>query len=420
VGDGSGPSFDDSVAAVRVTFDLPAGWSGNGGAIARDAESPAALAMSPWTVGGLYRNPCRPTRNDMQDPPTLASVDGLTGAMISWWRGSDRWVTDDWLPQATGWADGSLAGLAGRYIEITSDRNIAGCTGGRNILWEDQGGRERISAVPGELDRLWILDVSPHVFLSPAVIASGVYGANPKMQVLPLVIDASSQPGASPEDLAELQAIVDSIEIEPVEQADLPSESGRLAYERDGDIYLADPDGSDPTRITEGAGRSSLPEGRSWAPDGRHLLYLEGLPAGYQARISDASGGLVGSFRNDPGFNGYPVWSPDSAHLQAWSSLFTRVSIYGIDGTLQASIPLPDGYARFRENLGAWASDGRSVVVWIEPTTAGTGPEAWQLPVDGSAPRRIAPDELIDTQGAGDRILVEGATRGEWQPRPER
>jgi hypothetical protein len=206
----------DSVAAVRVTFDLPAGWSGNGGTIAKDAESPTALAMSPWTVGGLYRTPCRPSLDEMQDPPLLASVDGLTGAMITWWRGSDLSGPIDWPPQATGWADGSLGGLAGRYLEVTSHRSIAGCDGGQTLLWEDQRGRQRISTVPGELDRLWILDVSRHVILSPEVIASGIYGSDPEMQVLPLVIDATSQPGASPEDLAELQAIVDSIEIEPL------------------------------------------------------------------------------------------------------------------------------------------------------------------------------------------------------------
>jgi hypothetical protein len=92
----------DSLAAVRATFDLPAGWSGNGGAIAKDADTPTALAMSPWTVSGLYRTPCRTSLEKTEDPPMLSSLDGLTGAMVSWWRGSDLRGTHDWPPQATG------------------------------------------------------------------------------------------------------------------------------------------------------------------------------------------------------------------------------------------------------------------------------------------------------------------------------
>ena len=176
-------------------------------------------------------------------------------------------------------------------------------------------------------------------------------------------------------------------------------EPGRLLYGLDGDIYLADQDGSNPARVAEGA---SLFEGSPWAPDGRHFLSYD--HARRAANVSDPDGHVVASFANMPSFSGFPVWSPDSTRLQAWTDGFRQISIYGIDGLLQGELPLPDGYTRVHEELGVWAPDGRSVWVLLardqvfpctqvspgtftEPEApACAAHEAWELPIDGSAP----------------------------------
>ena len=54
---------------------------------------------------------------------------------------------------------------------------------------------------------------------------------------------------------------------------------GRLAYGIDGDIYVADADGSNPVRIADGAPGEAgdcggyWGEGPIWSPDGRYLAY---------------------------------------------------------------------------------------------------------------------------------------------------
>jgi len=107
-------------------------------------------------------------------------------------------------PTATKPSKGTLAGLDGWYIAVRTptDLDIAACDGGKYTLWLDSGGGRRHAEGPGQLDRLWIV---------------GVPGSDSQSRIEPLVIDATSQPGASPEDLAELQTIVDSIEIEPLD-----------------------------------------------------------------------------------------------------------------------------------------------------------------------------------------------------------
>lgn len=186
---------------------------------------------------------------------------------------------------------------------------------------------------------------------------------------------------------------------------DRPTDPEKLLYGLGGDILLADADGGNPTKVAEGA---VLFEGSPWAPDGRHFVSFD--TTRLTADIRDPDGQVVGSFANLPGFGGYPVWSPDSTRLQAWTQSNRQINIYGIDGVLQVELPVPEGYTRLRENLAVWAPDGRSVWVPIArvqsyPCTSynsGTvtdldpppcaASEVWELPIDGSASRRVVED----------------------------
>jgi hypothetical protein len=184
-----------------------------------------------------------------------------------------------------------------------------------------------------------------------------------------------------------------------------PPMGGLLAYALNDAIYLADQDGSHPRIVAggvpwtsdAGGGPSYLfgDGGPAWAPDGRHFLFfdLQGPAAATRltGHIADTSGHVVASI---PNIWVDATWSPDSTRIEAWTGGSewigsTQISIYGVDGVLQTSLALPDGYSRFREFPGSWAPDGRSV--YVRPNIS----EIWQLPVDGSAPRRLAQDDLI-------------------------
>src|SRR5919204_3804353 len=73
----------------------------------------------------------------------------------------------------------------------------------------------------------------------------------------------------------------------PVEPRPAPVASGSLAYALDGDIYVADQDGSNAVKIADGPAVDECggvgkywAEGPMWSPDGRYLAY----------RYSDCSG----------------------------------------------------------------------------------------------------------------------------------
>ena len=186
----------------RVTFEVPAGWSGNGSGILKDGGNPpGGLAIAPWTINRVYLAPCRTTgaesRGDIADPPMMRTLDYLGMALSDWWVGGGE------LPMATRPTSTILAGMPAVYVEIRAPRHldIATCDGGKYTLWVDESGERRSVQGPGELDRVWIVDLPG----SESHVPGGL-----------VVIDAASFPGTSATDLAELQSIVNSIKIELV------------------------------------------------------------------------------------------------------------------------------------------------------------------------------------------------------------
>ena len=93
------------------------------------------------------------------------------------------------------------------------------------------------------------------------------------------------------------------------------------------------------------------------------------------------------------------MWSPDSTRLQGWTPDWKQIEVHGIDGALEATLRLPAGYTRSRENLAVWGPDGRSV--WVLIANASDDREAWELPIDGSPPRRVAKDIAFITFDLG-------------------
>jgi Tol biopolymer transport system component len=175
---------------------------------------------------------------------------------------------------------------------------------------------------------------------------------------------------------------------------DRPGDDGLLVYQVGGDLHLAEVDGGNLRQLGIRAGDRPLgpcmlstTSGSIWAPNGGYFLCFGGTSEG--ANIVDSEGRLVASI---PDMTEDATWSPNSEQLQAWIGV-TQIGIYGVDGALDASLTLPDGYTRMTGSGAAWAGDGRSVVVQIH---LGAGAlETWRLPIDASAPSPIDEDDPL-------------------------
>jgi Tol biopolymer transport system component len=178
-----------------------------------------------------------------------------------------------------------------------------------------------------------------------------------------------------------------------------------LAYPLDGDIYVADGDGSNPVRIADGSSGSPCgeywAEGPIWSPDGMYLAYrhancqgdqhTEGNPW-WDVVISDPQGNVVASFP----CQGWRIsWSPDSTRVAVWDDFEQTIGIYSLHGVRRAQLTVPPGMMASGDQDPEWLPDGKSVLV----------PNAVEIPLDGSPARKLPFDGFTTFSPDGTRVV---------------
>jgi len=178
----------------EILVTVPDGWYGRGWLVNRPRadEATPAVSVQFWDVGMIYGHPCHwkgtmrlpgpsadelaealaevPLRNATE--PTNVVIDGFPGKYLEWSVPTDIEMDDE-----------------GNFLECDKAED------GEPYFqsWTGEGSASgRYQQGPGQVDRLWILDVK---------------GGR-------LVIDAFSMPYATTEEIDELTAIVESIRIE--------------------------------------------------------------------------------------------------------------------------------------------------------------------------------------------------------------
>lgn len=174
-------SFDASGRPFpNVLITVPDGWqSYDGFAVQSLPDTPREMAVSVWDVVDVYGNGCRWVGTKMHPG---ATVNALASSLAS-------------IPlrNATTPVAVSLAGYNGSYIEwsVPAEIQFSNCDQGYFRSWTGQG--DRYQQGPGQVDRLWIIDVAGRR----------------------LVIDAAYMPGATEADRAALAQVVHSIAFRP-------------------------------------------------------------------------------------------------------------------------------------------------------------------------------------------------------------
>jgi Tol biopolymer transport system component len=188
-----------------------------------------------------------------------------------------------------------------------------------------------------------------------------------------LIAGCGSSPEARP---TEPTSKVDAGTTAPSPQPSPPSPGrlGSLAYGVDGDIYVADSDGSNPVRIADG---EYWGEGPIWSPDGRYLAYRHTNCDGPEDAcrhvvISDSQGNVIAEF---PGAGWEISWSPDSTRVAVWVRFGETIGVFGVDGERQALLTMPRGWRQAGDHDPRWLPDGKSLVL-----------QGLVIPIDGSTP----------------------------------
>jgi hypothetical protein len=176
-----------SAFPLRITVTVPDGWqalaaSPSTVSILQSGNGENAAFLGFWIVETAHRDPCDP--GGVADTPVGPTAGDLAAALA----GSPGF-------DATGPTAVSVDGVEGEFVELIGPH--AGCTDPEPALWLTPDGSCRCMNPAVERNRLWILEVDGNR----------------------LVIDALDIPASegveetSIADLAELQGIIDSIEI---------------------------------------------------------------------------------------------------------------------------------------------------------------------------------------------------------------
>jgi hypothetical protein len=178
-------TFDTRLdASHRITIDVPDGYGGHHG-LAVIKFGTTQTAVGTLAIGDVYADACQ-WEGALLERSAIASTDDVAAALAS----------QKGLRVSTP-TDVTVDGFAGTYMErkVPARTDLSDCDLGQFRVYLDPNGEERY-VYPGQLDLLWIVDVD------------GV----------PLVIDASLDPGTSAEVRAELLQMVESIQIDPREE----------------------------------------------------------------------------------------------------------------------------------------------------------------------------------------------------------
>jgi TolB protein len=170
-----------------------------------------------------------------------------------------------------------------------------------------------------------------------------------------------------------------------------------LSLSKDGDseIYLLDPDGKYPVRVTNSWGIDVSPE---WSPDGSKIAFVSGRNGSPQIFVLDLASGNTVRLTTAGRHNVAPAWSPDGQRIAFSARDEGRFDIFVVnaDGT---------GLRRLTQSGGndedpSWAPNGRYLVF---SSSRDGGQKLW----------------ITDDEGRHQRALTNGGTWSNptWGPR---
>jgi hypothetical protein len=183
----------------RVSVVLPAGWEkATDWMYVRRGVLPLPLSFSVWRLRQVNTFPCRWASGIVADPSWLDTAEGQARALSSWWgqdSGQTPMSNSPIAPLASKPLPTTMAAYSAWYLEvlIPTGLDLTRCDGGQLILWDSSDAAVRYTLGPSEVNRIWVINSDRG----------------------PIVIDAGLSLAASASQKAEIQAIIDSIELDP-------------------------------------------------------------------------------------------------------------------------------------------------------------------------------------------------------------
>jgi Tol biopolymer transport system component len=181
----------------------------------------------------------------------------------------------------------------------------------------------------------------------------------------------------------------------------------RIAFDRGGEIYIMDTDGSDPVNLTNNAAGDWYP---AWSPDGTRIAFLSSRDGPVEIYVMDADGSNQVNLTNNPAWDAEPAWSPDGTRIAFASNRDGEPDIYVMNADGSNPVRLTNNPPRYSP---AWSPDGTRIAF----TSLLDGDyEIYVMNADGSNPVNLSNDPARDAEPAwspdGTRIAFQSNRDG--------
>lgn len=168
---------------VPFSFTMPSGWVSEnfGRTVSKHPDQPHEMGWNPYVIDKIFSDAC--SADDESEVDVGPSVDDLVEALLS-----------QPGPAASSPVDITMDGYHGKRVDLTVPAGFAPGTCRLEVglqLWKDRGGKHQVLLDDGTIS-VYVVDVGGERF----------------------VIATQYREGSSEEDIAEMEAIIASIEIE--------------------------------------------------------------------------------------------------------------------------------------------------------------------------------------------------------------
>ena len=136
-------------------------------------------------------------------------------------------------------------------------------------------------------------------------------------------------------------------------------DGGRIAFIGDGHVWMMDADGANQTQLTAAPGLVDWP---AWSPDGTQVSFVRDLGSGDRAIFVAADGSSQTRLTTEPVDDAAPAWSPDGSRI-----VFARdyeVWLMDADGGNAANLTVSQRGDEFIYGL-EWSPDGAQILFGV-------------------------------------------------------
>ncbi|HSX41531.1 MAG TPA: DUF5050 domain-containing protein [Candidatus Saccharimonadales bacterium] len=147
------------------------------------------------------------------------------------------------------------------------------------------------------------------------------------------------------------------------------------------EIYTMNADGSNQTRLTNNSAQDENP---AWLPDGTKLVFVSQRDGNREIYVMNADGSNPARLTNAAGFDYSPAWSPDGTKISFNSDRDSTYQIYTMNADGSNPTKITNGASS--KGYASWSPDGNKIAFYGD---TGASTDIFVANTDGSNPINI-------------------------------